>query len=127
MQEALHSNFHAERLNWTCPEVRCEYRMGLKPRMPDFRRHLKAHLREQNQAAGVGHICKGILMTDFNNLSDMQRDAILRADCDRFVLNGEERIGGCQQTFSRGDALTRHVKSGANPCVGWVSGSLKGC
>lgn len=127
MQAALSRNDIAASLKFQCPEEACDYKMGNKPRMPDFRRHLRAHLRDQNRALGAGHVCKGILVAEYHGLSERQQDDILRGGNEAYWIGNEQRIGGCQQSFSRGDALTRHIKSAANPCAGWVSGHLEGC
>ena len=89
--------------NLVCPVKGCRYKKG---RIPDFRRHLKTHLR-------VGIQCNGMPWRDFvrcrhlfPNISEEQQP---------YTVPGLDGwwIGGCLNTFSRPDALKRHVKKNA--------------
>ncbi|KAJ2913927.1 hypothetical protein MD484_g6481, partial [Candolleomyces efflorescens] len=129
MRRALSRTDIANTLNYTCPDTTCNFKMKSKPRMPDFRRHLRAHLREADSSVSRGHVCKGILIEEFEALPEWKQEAIRSNDRGNtpYILAGETRIGGCRQSFSRGDALTRHIKSRTNACVGLVSQQLEGC
>ncbi|KAJ2935181.1 hypothetical protein H1R20_g1958, partial [Candolleomyces eurysporus] len=129
MRSALSRTDVANSLNYTCPDALCGFKMKTKPRMPDFRRHLRAHLREADSTVCRGHVCKGILLEEFEALPEWKQESIRSNDRGGtpYLLSGETRIGGCRQSFSRGDALTRHVKSRTNACVGFVSHQLEGC
>lgn len=102
-----------------CPAERCEYRMRGKSRVPDFKRHMGAHLREAYPEL-FDIACKGITLEEFQELSEMEKETVRNAtdhDGSPFQWRGGEwRIGGCQRTFSRGDALTRHLK-GRSGCM----------
>ena len=93
-----------------CPVKRC-IQKRVNGRIPDFRRHLRTHL-EKN-----GEICKGVPLDQFL--------------CDRHLypkISGEEGpytvpeeyglwIGGCLKTYSRSDALKRHLRTSSCTAV----------
>ncbi|KIY72507.1 hypothetical protein CYLTODRAFT_331110, partial [Cylindrobasidium torrendii FP15055 ss-10] len=98
----------------------CEYKQG-NSRKPDFQRHVATHQRKDNILEGWW--CKGIpvgkhvsvfnrsqLNNGHNKLIDLKSTPIF--------FNGEYRIGGCKMTFSRRDALKRHLDNPAISCAG---------
>jgi hypothetical protein len=89
----------------SCPAVDCKYQQ-LNGRMPDFRRHLRTHLRKEAEIR-----CKGVTWQDFMryphlfpHISQYEQP---------YTVPGEREmwIGGCLTTFSRKDALKRHLRN----------------
>ncbi|KAK6984288.1 hypothetical protein R3P38DRAFT_2662269 [Favolaschia claudopus] len=80
-------------------------------RMPDFRRHLNTHTRTFEDNAQRGWQCKGVLRSEGCKWG-------IAADVPSYVFMDEERVGGCLKTFSRKDALKRHLDN-SSLCVGW--------
>ncbi|KAJ7644011.1 hypothetical protein FB45DRAFT_1020813 [Roridomyces roridus] len=80
-------------------------------RLPDFRRHVKTHQRTVEEEAQKGWRCKGVLLSEAAEYS-------LPSDATSYVFQGRERVGGCMKTFSRRDALKRHLDNKNVACVG---------
>lgn len=95
-------------LNFICPE--CGWKQANK-RLPDFKRHLRTHARPDEGDQSKGWWCKGVLLEEAHKF-DLPNDA------KSYVFLGQERIGGCMQTFSRRDALKRHLDNANVTCVG---------
>ncbi|KAF8644416.1 hypothetical protein AX16_008476 [Volvariella volvacea WC 439] len=97
------SNTNAARLlDWTCQE--CGW-VQWNMRMPDFKRHLRSHCRAQNEAEGRIHICSGI-----PDDPDMRLEYEVPEEEEAWDMGeGRWRVAGCMRTFSRRDALRRHV------------------
>ncbi|KAJ8507475.1 hypothetical protein ONZ45_g10158 [Pleurotus djamor] len=91
-------------MSFVCPE--CGWIQHNK-RTPDFKRHLRTHTRPSDQDQSQGWWCKGVLVGN----SSVPGEA--------YQFDGQLRTGGCLKTFSRRDALKRHLD---NPNV-----SCKGC
>ncbi|KAI8978711.1 hypothetical protein BD414DRAFT_421653 [Trametes punicea] len=101
---------------WKCPF--CDY-VQAKERTPDLRRHIATHcaqaalLQDADSSSDSGmqlrccgvplHMAKAYGVTDTSKL---------------LVLDGVETVGGCGMTFSRRDALLRHLRNSNNNCVG---------
>ncbi|KAJ7816134.1 hypothetical protein B0H14DRAFT_1397134 [Mycena olivaceomarginata] len=87
-------------------------------RLPDFKRHLKTHQRAFEKDAQTGWWCKGVLLSE-------AADYGLYADAPTYKFLGEERVGGCMKTFSRADALKRHLDNTNVSCVGRPSAATQ--
>lgn len=94
-------------LSFKCPE--CGW-VQLNKRMPDFKRHLKSHVRPSDGDHSKGWWCKGILASSIPGFRG-----------EGYQFAGEERFGGCLKTFSRRDALKRHLDNPNVSCLGSVS------
>ncbi|KAJ7025397.1 hypothetical protein C8F04DRAFT_1269281 [Mycena alexandri] len=80
-------------------------------RVPDFKRHLKTHQRVSDEGAQKGWRCKGVLVSEATDYG-------LDTDAPTYTFLGHERVGGCMKTFSRRDALKRHLDNENVSCVG---------
>ncbi|KAJ7245042.1 hypothetical protein B0H12DRAFT_1003300, partial [Mycena haematopus] len=80
-------------------------------RLPDFKRHVKTHQRAFDEDAEKGWRCKGVLTSE-------AADWALGPDAPTYTFLGQERVGGCMKTFSRRDALKRHLDNHNVDCVG---------
>ena len=92
-----------------CPVEGCHY-IQMNGRMPDLRRHIRTHIRKDAEIR-----CKGVPWQDFMQhrhpfptISDEQPYAVPNED--------GLWIGGCLKTFSRADALKRHLRN--TSCMG---------
>lgn len=79
--------------------------------MPDFKRHLKTHLRPDDKDQTQGWWCKGVLLED-------AAEHGLPKSLKPFLFADQWRVGGCERTFSRRDALKRHLDNENVGCVG---------
>ncbi|KAG5639208.1 hypothetical protein H0H81_005687 [Sphagnurus paluster] len=91
----------APALNFRCP---VDDYVQRNHRMPDFRRHIWTHAESDHQCIGVP-------------LVDAAQYKIDPETCDQFIYHEELRVGGCMRTFSRRDALKRHLKNSNLTCV----------
>jgi len=91
-----------------CPE--CGWTQS-SARSPDFNRHLLTHNRPSDEDETQGWWCKGVLMSQ-SHKEDIPESA------EPYMFDGQLRIGGCLQTFSRRDALKRHLDNDKITCVG---------
>ncbi|TFK27967.1 hypothetical protein FA15DRAFT_665716 [Coprinopsis marcescibilis] len=110
--------------NFKCPE--CGYLQNNR-RMPDYKRHLRTHIRPSNTDESNGWWCKGILFDAFLRLPEKDQTRI-RNRCNKgepFTFGGKLRIGGCRSTFSRRDALKRHLSNAKSSCVGRACGATE--
>ncbi|KAF9013403.1 hypothetical protein BDQ17DRAFT_1297003 [Cyathus striatus] len=90
----------ADQTDFICPV--CSYEQ-MNRRMPDFKRHLRTHLRSKKWS------CKGALLEEAVGFD-------VPEDSKPYIFLGRQRIGGCLLNFSRRDALKRHLdKCG---CIG---------
>jgi hypothetical protein len=92
---------------WRCPHWPCDHRQWNK-RGPDFRRHQRTHTAASAQSP---YVCWGVRLEH----ADASRKSIPGPLDKRGVAveyHGVMRIGGCFKTFSRKDALLRHLKRG---------------
>lgn len=97
-------------LNFTCPE--CGWKQT-NERMPDFKRHLRTHTRPSDQDQQRGWWCKGVLLSDVQAGYHRVPEGSVA-----FEFQGQWRIGGCVRTFSRRDALKRHLDNCNVRCLG---------
>ncbi|PPQ77490.1 hypothetical protein CVT25_011360 [Psilocybe cyanescens] len=96
-----------ESLRFRCPVTGCGYRT-VGRRIPDFKRHLKTH------NAGSSIICTGVRLSDADRFRIDDQYAV------PYVLDGDDEelhVGGCLLSFSRSDALMRHVNGKNAKCV----------
>jgi hypothetical protein len=93
-----------------CPVIGCQYKQ-LNGRMPDFRRHIRTHIRKDGRS-----VVKVSLGKDFGR----HRHLFPKVSMDQppYAVPDEDGlwIGGCLKTFSRADALKRHLRN--TSCVG---------
>lgn len=90
--------------------------------MPDFQRHLKTHLRADKggEDRTQGWWCKGVRVRDTSmkgkaKAKEEEEDA---DEADQYWFHDHLRTGGCCQTFSRRDALKRHLTNSNVTCKG---------
>ncbi|KAF7365040.1 hypothetical protein MVEN_00375100 [Mycena venus] len=94
--------------DFTCPV--CGW-VQKNERLPDFKRHVKTHQRASDENAQKAWRCKGVLVSE-------AADWGLGADAETYTFLDQERVGGCMKTFSRRDALKRHLDNCNVSCVG---------
>jgi uncharacterized Zn-finger protein len=89
----------------SCPAMNCKYQQT-NGRMPDFRRHLKTHLPKTTEIC-----CKGVTWKEF--IRYPHRFPHISQYEEPYTIPGETElwIGGCLKTFSRKDALKRHLRN----------------
>jgi hypothetical protein len=92
--------------DWKCPQ--CNWEQG-NHRMPDFKRHIKTHLRTDTETQH-GHFCEGVPI-EKAHLYNIPEDA------KSYEFNGRTMIGGCLKSFSRRDARKRHFNKVNNTCA----------
>ncbi|KAF4577387.1 hypothetical protein EYR36_005375 [Pleurotus pulmonarius] len=78
-------------------------------RLPDFKRHLRTHTRPDDRDQSRGWWCKGVLASSIPGFHG-----------EAYEFNGELRFGGCLRTFSRRDALKRHLDNRNVCCLGSI-------
>ncbi|KAF9499037.1 hypothetical protein BDN71DRAFT_265819 [Pleurotus eryngii] len=93
-------------LSFKCSE--CGW-VQLNKRLPDFRRHLLTHTRPDDRDQSRGWWCKGVLASSVPGFHG-----------EAYEFNGELRFGGCLRTFSRRDALKRHLDNRNVCCLGSI-------
>ena len=94
-----------------CPVKRCTQKQVNGRRTPDFRRHLRTHL-EKN-----GEICKGVPWEQL--LYNHHLYPKISGDEQPYTVPEEDGlwIGGCLKTYSRSDALKRHLRTSSCTAV----------
>lgn len=97
--------------NFICPE--CGWKQ-MNQRIPDFKRHLRTHTRPSNQDKSKGWWCKGVRLEEAAACG-------LPKTAEGYLFSGVWRVGGCQRTFARRDALKRHLDNSNVPCIGRTS------
>jgi hypothetical protein len=103
------ASFSAVKSNpWECPH--CPWIQRNK-RTPDLKRHIRTHTRLLHPAQWV---CCGILA------DDTQSSALSAEPSPYISMPG---VGGCGRTFSRRDALKRHLNNNNNSCAGRLAAS----
>ncbi|KAJ3747108.1 hypothetical protein DFH05DRAFT_1391617, partial [Lentinula detonsa] len=108
-----------------CPA--CGWEQSNK-RMPDYQRHLKTHLRPDKQDKTRGWWCKGVRIEDKDEFNARCKENGLKRiedDAEPYWFYDHMRVGGCCQTFSRRDALKRHVANHNVRCGGVIAEGLK--
>ncbi|KAJ8080434.1 hypothetical protein PM082_017267 [Marasmius tenuissimus] len=98
----------AEECDFKCPE--CGWQQANK-RMPDYQRHLRTHARPSSEDQSRGWWCKGICVEERDEYD-------IAPDAKTFYFQNRERVGGCLLTFSRRDALKRHLDNPNVSCIG---------
>lgn len=93
-------------LSFKCSE--CGW-VQLNKRLPDFKRHLRTHTRPDDRDQSRGWWCKGVLASSVPGFHG-----------EAYEFNGELRFGGCLRTFSRRDALKRHLDNRNVCCLGSI-------
>ena len=100
-----------------CPVVGCNH-VQKNRRIPDLKRHIETHNRwrkpEKWVCCGVG-VDKAHLY-DKRIKQGMSDDE--RIEAGAYEFRGRLMIGGCMKTFSRRDALKRHLDNHRIPCIG---------
>ncbi|KAG7088291.1 hypothetical protein E1B28_012302 [Marasmius oreades] len=94
--------------DFICPE--CGFEQENK-RMPDYQRHLRTHARPSDEDQSRGWWCKGVPVEERYNYA-------IPAEAKTYYFQDRQRIGGCRLTFSRRDALKRHLDNPNVSCVG---------
>ncbi|KAF9071173.1 hypothetical protein BDP27DRAFT_1322466 [Rhodocollybia butyracea] len=93
--------------------------------MPDFQRHLKTHLRADKDDQTQGWWCKGVRVESRHEVNQHARDVnskkVIGDDAEMYSFHDHMRVGGCLQTFSRRDALKRHLQNENGKCVGVIA------
>ena len=94
---------------WACPH--CPY-VQYNRRTPDLKRHVKSHAHGADVALWV--CCGGYAPDAIQH--GVPVDVIQQGEVIEF--DGLPMIGGCRKTFSRRDALIRHLKARKGRCFG---------
>lgn len=91
---------------WSCPrsESGCDY-VQYNRRTPDLRRHIRTHTRAENPTP---YVCWGVLL---GHAGASKRPIPADKRGIPVEYQGEMRIGGCLKSFSRADALKRHLET----------------
>ncbi|THV03867.1 hypothetical protein K435DRAFT_962208 [Dendrothele bispora CBS 962.96] len=97
-----------EDLDFKCPVCPWEQ---LNERLPDLQRHLRTHLRPHDDDIDKGWRCKGVLWEERHLYGILD-------SAQPYEFRGQKRVGGCMKTFSRRDALKRHLDNENVSCVG---------
>ncbi|KAF9046457.1 hypothetical protein BJ165DRAFT_1164201 [Panaeolus papilionaceus] len=96
-----------EDIDFQCPA--CGW-IQANRRVPDFKRHVRTHLRKNDNEDKNGYWCKGVRVQDSSRY-------LLPTDAESYLFKDEARIGGCMRSFSRRDALKRHLDNPNITCV----------
>ncbi|KAI0781964.1 hypothetical protein C8Q75DRAFT_701045, partial [Abortiporus biennis] len=95
-----------------CPN--CDYYQK-NHRAPDFKRHIATHYRSQERDKWI---CCGFPSDDVR-LKDIDTSKLkIKGTKEPFIWKGKALIGGCLASFSRRDALKRHLDNPNVNCVG---------
>ncbi|KAI0717021.1 hypothetical protein C8Q76DRAFT_616902 [Earliella scabrosa] len=94
---------------WECPH--CPY-IQHNCRVPDLKRHIATHTRASNEVLWV---CCGVPVVEAHTRGIPEE--VVRED-PAFEFAGRLMVGGCRKTFSRRDALTRHLRREKGRCFG---------
>ncbi|KAI0329286.1 hypothetical protein GY45DRAFT_883801 [Cubamyces sp. BRFM 1775] len=97
--------FAADR--WTCPH--CGY-IQANRRKPDLRRHIATHT-----TTAEDWVCCGVPLFDAELTKELPPAALQK---DPVIYNGQLMVGGCNKSFSRPDALKRHLHANQGRCFG---------
>ncbi|PCH37654.1 hypothetical protein WOLCODRAFT_148603 [Wolfiporia cocos MD-104 SS10] len=90
-----------------CPLDGCDYVQEPPLRSQDMRRHLESHRSNKNRQKWV---CCGV---------PREHMAVygVTVPYNTITFKGIEMVNGCLRTFSRRDALVRHIKTQNNQCL----------
>ena len=91
-----------------CPE--CGWKQ-FNQRLPDFKRHLRTHTRPSEQDQSTGWWCKGVRLDEAAKYN-------VPSTAEAYLFLDVWRVGGCQRTFARRDALKRHLDNPNVACLG---------
>ncbi|KAH9926586.1 uncharacterized protein BXZ73DRAFT_19208, partial [Epithele typhae] len=86
-----------------CPH--CNY---TSHRKPDLRRHVDTHT---GGSTPMRWICGGV------PLAEARKRGINVERMHVYLLDGQERVGGCLKAFSRRDAMLRHWRTTGGRCI----------
>ncbi|KAJ3817827.1 hypothetical protein EV361DRAFT_784606, partial [Lentinula raphanica] len=112
------ANTCVETCDFMCPV--CDWEQVNK-RMPDYQRHLRTHLRPDRDDKTRGWWCKGVRVEERDRFdARCMKNHVKRVadDAEPYWFHDHMRIGGCCQTFSRRDALKRHIANPNVRCMG---------
>ncbi|EIN12933.1 hypothetical protein PUNSTDRAFT_118585 [Punctularia strigosozonata HHB-11173 SS5] len=90
---------------WGCPH--CPF-VQQNRRRPDLNRHINTHMRSNNW------VCCGVPVA-------YAAEYGIGPTAKQVEFKGRMRVGGCFKTFSRRDALKRHVDNRSIGCIGDLS------
>ncbi|KAJ4481985.1 hypothetical protein J3R30DRAFT_2110248 [Lentinula aciculospora] len=119
------ANTSVESCDFVCPV--CGWEQSNK-RMPDYQRHLKTHLRPDREDRTRGWWCKGVRIEDKDDFNARCEDngwKMIQDNTEPYWFHDHMRVGGCCQTFSRRDALKRHMTNSNVRCGGVIAEGLK--
>jgi len=91
---------------WRCQHWPCDHRQWNK-RGPDFRRHQRTHTRESQP---MPYVCWGVELEHAGASTKPIPESTDKIRGTPVEYKDVMRIGGCFQTFSRLDALKRHLE-----------------
>ncbi|KAI0754275.1 hypothetical protein C8Q80DRAFT_1094003 [Daedaleopsis nitida] len=94
--------------SWKCPF--CPH-VQRNQRGPDLKRHIETHTPPEE---GVRWVCCGVPYIQASALG--VPDEVAREE--PFEFAGTYMVGGCRKTFSRRDALSRHLRNTKGECYG---------
>ncbi len=95
---------------WRCPF--CPY-VQHNRRSPDLKRHIATHTRLPEEEAQW--VCCGVPVFDAH-AQGVPKDVVNESEA--FEYQGLFMVGGCKKTFSRRDALSRHLRREEGRCFG---------
>jgi hypothetical protein len=101
--------------DFTCPH--CGWKQTNR-RQPDFLRHVRTHKRPSPDNHYRGWWCKGVPVSQGKSYG-------VESDARQYEFQGKMRTGGCLSTFSRRDALKRHLDNHNQSCVGRPVGACE--
>ncbi|RDB17846.1 hypothetical protein Hypma_000776 [Hypsizygus marmoreus] len=97
--EAIRAALASPNPDFICPF--CGWKQ-MNQRVPDYKRHVRTHIRAVDNDKSQGWWCKGVRLDD-----DLARN--LPPSAEMYLFLDEWRAGGCQRSFARRDALKRHL------------------
>ncbi|KAH9902581.1 hypothetical protein C8Q73DRAFT_670866 [Cubamyces lactineus] len=92
---------------WKCPY--CRY-VQTNQRKPDLARHINTHTSTDEE-----WVCCGVPLGDAELTKDVPAEVLRK---EPVFYNGLVMVGGCRKTFSRRDALKRHLRTREGVCYG---------
>ncbi|KAH9926654.1 uncharacterized protein BXZ73DRAFT_49341, partial [Epithele typhae] len=94
---------------WKCPH--CPFIQHSR-RTPDLKRHIATHGQPQ-----ISWTCRGVPLR-YADDPVHTRTPVPMEEVWAAVESGRAMVGGCGKTFSRKDALTRHLRNRHLSCAG---------
>ena len=111
------SLFVDKKSDFLCPVVGCDYKQE-NHHIPELKRHIITHNRWKEPKKWI---CCGVGIDKAHLYGEGIRQGMADEECIKagaYMFKGRLMIGGCMKTFSRRDALKRHVDNPNIPCVG---------